>query len=1166
MDFIHLDVHTEYSLLNSIFKVKDIKQACLDNGFDGVGINDFNTLHKPYTIQQYFEKDPAITRAQGVKFTIKGKYLDGFYTLLLYAKNYDGFLELVRLSTLANSGNKEFAHITYEDLKKSPDIICLSGGETGELFHLLLADKIDEAVELAMDCRRLYGIDNYYIELTNHFTKDEQKVLDSKGLRKLYLEVGIPTVACNDVFYWKKKHAEHRDIGFGMNPNPAGLEYTARYVQYNDEFYFKTADEMQEAFKDILKQFPDCFKNTRIIYDQCCDLEITPQPVLPEFPIQDGFTTESYFDFLVHEGFKKRKPSFDPSIPLEEYEKRLKMEMDVIKQMGFVDYHMIVQDFINWAKDDKVYEHPERYFPRAYFPDYSELDEVCYEKDFPIIVGPGRGSAAGSLVCYCLSITDRDPLANKLLFERFLNPERISMPDIDIDLPNQHRHYIVQYLQNKYGFNNVSQIATFQTLGVRSIIKNVGKKLSIPYAVTDELSKNIPDTILVTKTSKDGTVETKSKPVELLSELKDIDYFKDRLRGNESLQELFRYGEVLEGLPISTGKHAAGCIICRVPISSFVPLMEVDGVMVTQYEKHDAEDIGLLKMDLLGLLNLDIIGKTFELIEQREGIHLTINDIPENDPKTFELFQNADTRNVFQFEGAGMRNLLKKIHPTSNEHLNAACALYRPGPMQFIDEYLEGRKNPDKIKYPHESFKEVTEDTYGILVYQEQIMMLVQKMAGFTLGEADILRRGIGKKEEKLILENRKKFVEGGIKTSGLSEELLNEIYDIICKFASYGFNRSHSCAYAWVSYICGYLKANYPVYYMAACLTMYSEKADKLASALVETKRMGINILPPEIGKSKADFSIEEDNTIRFSYNGIKGIGEDIAEALEPLPATDSFYEYLLQIPHELTRMDKIKFLIHSGAFDQYGFRKDLCNALDTNMDTIRYIQYLKKQGIVPMLDSKSLAPIEQTHEYSTIEKITLEKQRLQISLSGHVLDSVRGYADVDMTLPEFFDPDLNNGTESKKVLVIIKSCRITQTKSRHQDMAFVNLEDEFLDSEGVIFPKNYEFLSGNIPINTPVVIEAKLDRKEENPTMIVEDITPLNVENTTLYLEDTENTRKYLPRFTAFNGVSQVILVNTKNPGITVADFTVRVCDELFTFLDNRNIDYRFPAKKDR
>ena len=1166
--FIHLDVHTEYSLLNSIFKLEDIRTACLNNQLPGIAVNDFNTLFKPFTIQKIFNRKPNIAHSIGCKFLVKGKYLDSFYTLLLYPKTYQGYLNLVKLSTIANSGQKEFAHLTYEDIEQyKNDLICLSGGNTGELFHLILEENEVEAENFAFYLQKIFGIDNFYYELQNHYIKDEEKVNYSDLLRKIIRALKIPTVATSEVFYWKKEHAEHRDIGYGMNPNPEGIEYMARYVMYNHEFYLKSEDEINEAFKDLLPIFPDCLKNTVKIFNQIKDVEIKTQKVLPEFPIPSGYTNETYFDHLVDEGFKKRLAlhQFDDNISIDIYKERLEYEKRIIKQMGFIDYHMIVQDFINWAKDSEVRHHPEVYFPEAYFPDLSIIDPECTtEKDFSIIVGPGRGSAAGSLVCYCLSITDIDPIANKLLFERFLNPERVSMPDIDVDLPNKDRYLVVKYLQNKYGMEKVSQIATFQTLGVKSIIKNVGKKLGIPYTTTDLLTKNVPSSIVVEKQNEDGTYELVEKPVETISELENVEFFAEKISEDEDLKELFRYGKVLEGLPISTGKHAAGCIVCRVPIDSFVPLMEVDGIMVTQFEKHDAEDIGLLKIDLLGLLNLDIIGKTFDLINSEYGEELSLASIPNNDQKTFELFQRGDTGNVFQFEGMGMKNLLKKIHPTNTEHLNAACALYRPGPMQFIDIYLQGRQNPSDIKYPHESFEEVTKDTYGILVYQEQVMQLVQKMAGFTLGEADILRRGIGKKEEKLILENRKKFVEGGIKTSHLSESLLNEIYDTICKFASYGFNRSHSCAYSWISYICGYLKANYPYCYMIANLSLYSENNNKLASTLVETKKMGMKLLPPDIRYSKHDFSLEfkdDKPCIRYSFEGIKGIGEEVANALENMDRYDTFYEYMTHMPSKILRSDKMKDLIYAGVFDCFGTRRGLCASIDKSIDSIKEISKLRDSLLSDFTDQLVYPEVEDLFEFPLDEKIDFQKKRLQISLSGHPIDAIRNMYDFPYTIGNIedvlYDDKLKD--EPQKMLVILKSIRIIKTKKKHEDMAFIQIEDEFSDMEAVVFPKDYTKCKKYLNEGEAAIVTGTIQDKDNKLSFIIERVEPVEKESSIFYIKGSYKAKSFIRRLAQFNGITPVICVNTSKNSkkrVQVMDFRINYSRELVDYLHENGL----------
>ena len=1160
--FIHLDVHSEYSLLNSIFKLQDIQTAYDEMNLAGIGVADFNVLHKPYTFQKMMG---ARKHCIGVKFIVKGLIINSFFTLLIYPKSYEGYLQLVKLSTIANSGDKPFPYLEIKDIEKyHKHLICLSGGNTGELFQLILKDRFTDSLSFCQKMEDIFGHGNFYVQLTRHFIQDEDTVDFSDTLNLLVHQMKLPTVATNDVFYWKKEWAGYRDIAVEMNPalqnnkDEAGVQFTARYVKYNNEFYLKSPDEMFEAFKKLLPIYPDCFINTYKIFEQCSNVTIEPQNVLPQFPVPSGYTSESYFDFLVEEGFNKRLENhqFSEDIPIETYKERLEYEKGIIKQMGFVDYHMIVQDFINWAKDGAVYEHPERYFPESYFPDYSKIDTVCTEKDFPIIVGPGRGSAAGSLVCYCLHITDMDPIANKLLFERFLNPERVSMPDIDVDLPNYGRHYVVTYLQNKYGFTHVSQIATFQTMSVKSILRAVGKRLGFSFAQTDMMSKNVPRAITVQRKKEDGTIETVDKPVELMTELEDVEFFREKLKNDPKMKELFEIGKILEGLPKSTGKHAAGCIICRIPIDSFVPLMEVDGVMVTQYEKHDAEDIGLLKMDLLGLLNLDIIKETFDLIEKESGKVLSLESIPNNDPDTFKLFQDGNTGNVFQFEGSGMKQLLRRIHPTSTEHLNAACALYRPGPMQFIDVYLRGRQDPSSIQYPDKSFEEVTKDTYGILVYQEQVMQLVQKMAGFTLGEADILRRGIGKKEEKLILENRKKFVAGGIKTSRLPEEKLNEIYDTICKFASYGFNRSHSCAYSWISYICGYLKAHYPCCYMAANLTMFSDNNDKLASTLAETKRMGIEILRPDIHKSKKNFYVEDHDKIRYSFGGIKGIGDDIAQALENIQPSDTFYEYMLHIPSSMIRLDKMTFLIDSGVFDDFGKRKSLVESSQIAIDTIKLLDQWRDAGICTFADMVVYPEIDNFSEYPLDEKIEREKNRLQIALSGHPVEALRSiYKDVDVNLNDL--PELAEDPKAEHTFLLqISNIHTFQTKKNHQEMAFVQLEDEFQTVEGVFFPDDYKVNKNRLEEKKIYLVTAQVQVKDGNYNLVILNVDVAKANDSYLYILSTPATRKWINELAQYNGSTQVLCVDTYRKEITKLGFGVDMSEEVIQLLKKKGL----------
>lgn len=1167
-EFIHLNVKSEYTILNSIAKIKEIIRKVSMYPQPYVALTDINNMHIVYTFEklchttdsdeiQNMERMQEVQNIVGVTFCVKDMFSTyGNITLLAY--NLTGYKNLVKLSTIANSGEEKtgknkFAHIQISDLKDcSEGIICLTGGIDGSLFKYIIGNDSEKAEQLIQFFLNTFTQENVYVELMNHFIPVEKDFLTSSLLKDLITKYDLEVVATNNVYYIEKEHAYHRALGVEMNPNPTGLDVYSRYVDYNDEFYLKTPQEMEIAFEDFFDDYPEAFENTLRIAKRCQNVRVPKEQALPEFPIPAGYTNASYLEKLMWEGFEERFPNISGD-EKKELEERILYEYDIICKMGFVDYHLIVADFIQWAKDDLVYQHPERYFPSEYFSDYSALHDIVWKKDFPILVGPGRGSAAGSLLCYCLKITNINPMENGLLFERFLNPERVSMPDIDIDFPNEYRHLLVLFVQNKYGYEKVSQIATFQTLGPKSIIKSVGKALGIPYYETNDMTKNIPLEVTKLVEDNEGNIIEKKVEVTLLSQLEGVDYFKMKMATNELVKELFQIGKVLEGLPSATGKHAAGVIIGHKALENYLPLMEVDGVMVTQFEKGDAEGIGLLKMDFLGLQTLDIFKEACSLIKQYHGVDIDLDALPLDDKTTYEeIFQKGKTGKIFQFESSGMRDLLRKMRPNSIKDLTAANAAYRPGPMEFIPEYLEGRKNASTVHYPAEAYEEVAKETFGILLYQEQIMQIVQKMAGFSLGEADVLRRGIGKKIAKYIEQGRQQFVSGCIKLGTADEKTAEEIYETIQKFAAYGFNKSHSAAYGLVAYQEGYLKAHYPECFMAANLTICSQDAKKLAYTLSETKKMGISILPPDIKASKERFLIEEHDgqkAIRFSTAAIKAIGEDNARIYASIKDKSSLDSFLADIPAENLRTNQITNLIHSGAFDYLGVRKEMVQYLPKLIELTKQKNHLKQAQSPELL---SLLPVAKTfdgYEYPTLEKLHLEKNCLQIALSGHPVGAVRSIAKVSETLADILpqDNDVSMGQEIEVVCMISDYKSIITKKGKN--MAFATVEDEYVELEAVIFPDVYEdYLSVmDELVGQPVIIKGTVQYnfdesgKDIETKIFVSHIAKVIKETYKIYIDKTSISQKEINEIAKENGIAEVILVDTAKKEVEKLPFTI-------------------------
>jgi len=1161
-EFVHLGIRSEYTILNSILKLDDILNKAVQVEMPFIGIADINNMFGCYSFEKMCSKysknhDFKINNLIGVTFAVQNP--QSYYCLTLYAQNTDGYRELVELSTRANTGNKPLSCITMEDLAQvcTSNCICLTGGCAGELFQYVIHHQESEARAYLQTLKTIFK-NNIYIELTHHFLPDEKIFLESDLIPKFCNEFGIDVVATNHVFYKEKSHSFHRAIALEMNSNPNNTEIYTKYVNYNDEFYFKSQQEMAEAFKDYLPKYPTAFSNT-IKIAALCKVKVPKERALPQYPLPDGYTSETYLEELIWKGFNKRFPtqhSFAEGFKRQDYIDRLEYEFETIKTMGFVDYFIIVQDFINFAKDKEVYKHPEVYFPKNHYK-REEIPDELWNKNYEIFVGPGRGSAAGSLLAYCLSITEGlDPIKNRLLFERFLNVERVSMPDIDIDFSNAHRQVVVQYVQVKYGYSHVSQIVTFQTMQVKKIIKSVGKTLGLPFSFTNEMTANVPFCL------KNGNEEI---PITSLNQLRNLDYFKHQLAANEDVQKLFEIGIILEGLPSATSKHAAGVIIGRKALSNYLPLMEVDGVMVTQFEKGSCEEIGLLKMDFLGLKTLDILQKTLELVEQQTGKKISLYDIPQEDAATYNLLKSGNTGKVFQIESEGMTDLFIKMQPKTFEDINAAIALYRPGPMAFIPDYLKNRQNPTEIVYPHPLFKDVTATTYGILIYQEQIMEVVQKLAGFTLGHADILRKAISKKQKDMIAEEKKLFIKGCKDVNNISEEDACFIFEQIEPFANYGFNRSHSAAYGILSYDTAYCKAHYPECFLAANLTIASQDSDDLAYTLAVCKKNDIPVLPPHYSHSDKEFTLEqiENNrlAIRYSYAAIKSIGEGVAEKLTTVRSAVSLGDFINQLPCTLNT-GQITHLIQAGTFDDFGSRKAMVQALPELIEYTKTKKAIEKH-LPTFLDAIDFKPKYDGPEYSKIEKMDYERNALSIILSGHPVEAVRNmFPQYKNTLIDIImDTEASSEPQEKvTVLCTIDSVKVITTKAG-SPMAFMTLSDEFYSMEGLMFPKTYIKFQPLLEINQPLLITGNITFEIKEGfvkyTFIVESIEPA-VKSFKIYIHKNTITPDCLTSITQENGIASVYLVDSKTLTITKTPYKIDFNQSVIDRLTNENVEY--------
>ncbi|MFH0891892.1 MAG: DNA polymerase III subunit alpha, partial [Candidatus Falkowbacteria bacterium] len=887
--FVHLHVHTHYSLLDGLTKIDELIAAAKKDGAPAVAMTDHGVMYgaiefyqkckkagiKPIIgLEAYLAPDSRlnkITRSDG-KWN---------YHLLLLAKNLEGYKNLIKLTSIAHlEGFYYKPRIDWEVLKEyHGGLIAATACMGGEIPALIRAGKTAKARERIREYNELFGQDNFYLEIQDHPDLEGQAEIN-RELIKLSRELNVPLLATNDVHYLHKEDDEAQDILLCLQ-NKKKINDTDRMHMTGVDYSLRPAAEIIEAFKDV----PEAIENTVKVAERC-DLEIELGKIqLPFFEVPAGFNENSYLRKLCEEGLIRRYNTpyekADPAI-----KERMDFELSVIERMGWPSYFLIVADFVNWAKDNSI------------------------------VVGPGRGSAAGSLVCYLVRITNIDPLKYDLLFERFLNPDRVSMPDIDLDFADIRRDEVIRYVEGKYGKDHVAQIITFGTMAARAAVRDVGRVLDYPYDYCDQLAKKIPMFCNL------------KKALENTEELKEV-YDKE-----EGARRIIDYAKRLEGVARHASTHACGVLITKDPLTENVPIQYAsssDRTIVSQYSLHPIEDLGLLKMDFLGLKNLTIIESALKIIKNTRGIEILIDTIPLDDRASYKLFQEGETTGVFQFESSGMKRYLRELKPTEFEDIIAMVALYRPGPMEWIPDFIAGKHGHKRIEYLHKDLEQVLSKTYGVVVYQEQVMQISRVLAGFTKGEADVLRKAVGKKILELLIEQKTKFIDGCIKNS-LSRPLAEKIWAFIEPFAGYGFNRSHAACYALIAYQTAYLKAHWPTEFMAALLTADQQNIDRLAIEIEECKRMGIEVRQPDINQSFETFTVvtsgtatnqvvkasEEVKTVRFGLHAIKNIGENISKVLIGERKANGPYKDLSDLLERVTDKDlnkkSLESLIKSG------------------------------------------------------------------------------------------------------------------------------------------------------------------------------------------------------------------------------------------------------------
>jgi len=1047
--FTHLHVHSHYSLLDGLPKIDQLLDYVKELGMDSVALTDHGVL---YGAVEFYQK----AKERGVKPIIGSEvYMayekmeqkrpnvdDKRYHLTLLVKDDQGYKNLVKLITRAHLEGFYYKPRIDIDLlqKHSKGLICLSGCLQGRIPQLILSKKQKEAEELALKFKEIFDKDSFYFEIQDHPKIKEQETVN-KALISLSKKLKIPLVATQDVHYLKPEDAEAQDILMLINTgaDPSDPE---RLTMRSDDFSMKSPTEMAKVFKSV----PEAIENTQKVA-KLCNFEFELGKIkLPKFPLPEGKTANDYLKELCYQGLEKYYKN-----PGKEIIDRLEYELSVIQQTGFSHYFLIVQDFVRWAKENHI------------------------------VVGPGRGSAPGSLVSYLLNITTIDPLKYNLLFERFLNPERISLPDIDLDFTDRRRDEVIEYVAQKYGRNKVAQIITFGTMAARAVIRDVGRAMGYSYSFCDQIAKMIPFFFTLEET------------------LKKVAEFKQVYETDQQARKLIDAAKKLEGVARHASTHACGVVISQEPLENIVPLQhptQNEEVIVTQYEMGSVEKLGLLKMDFLGLKNLTIIEDTLARIYKVRDLKLDIENIPLDDRKTYKLLQASDTTGVFQLESSGMKRYLKELKPTQFEDIVAMIALYRPGPMELIPDYIRGKQKKRKIEYLHESLKPILEPTYGICIFQEQLMQIAQKLAGFTLAEADILRKAVGKKIQSLLVAQKEKMMKGMAK-KGIGKEVAQKIWEWMLPFARYGFNKSHSTAYAAIAYQTAYLKAHYPLEFMAALLTSEKAEVERIGFLISECKKMGIEILPPDINESFRNFTVvPRENKIRFGLLAIKNVGTNIVDAIIRERNEGGNYlsiqDFVSRIESKDLNKKSLESLIKTGAFDKLEERNKLLQNLENILEWNRETKKAKLQCQRSLFNEQNGVPlncnllINQAELASNTEKLAWEKELLGLFVTSHPLDGFKKVFERVLPISRISRESAGRLVRTGGIIGKIKKVITKMGKP----MLFINLEDQQDRIEVIAFPGIIERNPTVFQENKIVMISGKVDNREGTPKIICEEI----------------------------------------------------------------------------
>jgi DNA polymerase-3 subunit alpha len=1039
MNFVHLHLHSEYSLLDGACRIDDLVDELERLEMPACAITDHGNM---YGIIKFYKK----AKAKGIKpiigceiyvspgdMTEKNPQEENHHLVLLAMDN-TGYKNLTRIVSIAYLNGFYYKPRADKSLleKYNEGIIALSSCIQGEISKLILKGDINGAKSV-IDWYRNVFKDRFYLELQDHGMEEEARV--NEVMKRLAGEMNVPLVVTNDVHYLRKEDALYHDILLGVQTNKK-MDDPDKMRFPTNEFYFKTREEIEGLFRDV----PEAIENTLEIADRC-NLELTfGKYHIPDYPIPEGETVVSYFRKLVEEGFRKRYGDN----PSKEARERLEKELSVIEMMGFPGYFLIVWDVVHFAKTHNI------------------------------MVGPGRGSAAGSMVSYCLGITDVEPLGMGLLFERFLNPERISMPDIDIDFADEKRQEIIRYVTEKYGSDKVCQIITFGTMAARAAVRDVGRVLNIPYSDVDRLAKLIPFGSSI------------SEALESSAELREIYEYEEWARN------ILNFAKMLEGMPRHASTHAAGVVISKFPLMDLVPLQRgPEGDVMTQFEMGDLEELGLLKMDFLGLRTLTLLENTIKIIKDTTGEDIQLNKIPMDDRETYKLLQEGETVGVFQLESSGMRNLLRDMKPESFEDISSVLALYRPGPLGsgMVSDFVRRKRGEEPIEYPHPILEPILRDTYGVIVYQEQVMQIANVMAGFTLGEADLLRRAMGKKLPEVLAQQRSRFLTGALER-GISEEVANRVFDLMEYFAGYGFNKSHTVAYGLLAYQSAYLKAHYPLAYMTALLMSVEGNTAKIARYVQEARRMGIRILPPDINESNVHFT-PVGNSIRFGLAAIKNVGEGAVEAILEVRQKGgkfrSLEDFLNRIDTKRINKKVIESLIKAGAFDSLGRSRAELLAMFEQYQEKKTREKGKKKNLFESEEFKA-EPIPVIEEFPIEEILAMEKDLIGLYISDnpllHYIEDLKERVSCNIE-------DIEDLEDEAIVTIggVVSGVKLVDTKNGK--MGFLQLEDLSGSIEVVVFPKTLKEIKKDIENSTNIfVVEGKINKKEEEIKVIADKV----------------------------------------------------------------------------